>query len=382
MNKLETRTIHAGSHRPGIEAALVTPIFQTATYEYAGQGYHDVGYIRLSNSPNHELLARRIASLEHAEAALVTGSGMAAISTTLLSLLSRGDHLLVQDCLYGGTTGLLNDELSRLGITHMAIDVQDPSTWDPAFTQRTKAIYVETLTNPLLQLADLEAVVEFARSHRILSVIDNTFASPINFLPIDHGFDIVLEACTKYINGHDDLAAGCVAGSAEMIRKVKLTLDHLGGILDPHGCFLLERGIKTLALRVKYQNEAALRIAEFLSKHPAIRRVNYPGLPDHPQHARAVHLLDGFGGTMSFELAAGVDAAERFLRALTIPIIAPSLGGIHSLLIRPAAVTHSNLSREQLSRMGISDSLVRLSVGLEATEDLIEDIRRALDSLA
>lgn len=382
MKQLQTRAIHAGREQPRIEGAVITPIFQSSIYEYHGENYHDVGYLRLSNTPNHRVLARRIADLEGAEAALVTGSGMAAISGILLTLLSAGDHMLVQDCTYGGTGSLLSRELSRLGIGATAIDAQDPASWKQVIMPNTRAIYVETLTNPLVELADLEAVVAFAKAHGLVSIIDNTFASPVLCRPIALGFDIVLESCTKYMNGHNDLSAGSIAGSAQRVGHVKRTLDHLGGHLDAHGCFLLERGLKTLGLRVAHQAVSALRIAEFLAQHPVVATVNYPGLASHPQHERARQLLGGFGGMMSFELTGGLPAADSLLASLTIPVHAPSLGGAESLIVRPAAAVHSGLTREQRARSGISESLVRFSVGLEGTDDLIADLARALDLAA
>ncbi len=380
MKDIQTKTLHAGSLRPRVRGAIVTPVFQSSTFEYHGEDYHDVGYLRLSNSPNHLVLGERVAALEAAEAALVTGSGMAAISATLLTHLSSGDHLLVQDCLYGGTSGFLNNELRRFGIEYSVIDAQAPGSWDSMLRPTTRAVYVETLTNPLVQMADLEAVVAFARDHGLVSIVDNTFASPVNFRPAALGFDLVVESCTKYMSGHNDLVAGCVAASAERVRRVKLTLDHLGGTLDPHGCFLLERGLKTLALRVRHQSQSAERIAAALAAHPAVTVVNYPGLPSHPQHARARRLLDGFGGMMSFELRGGMEAADRFLERVEYPAVAASLGGAESLVVRPAAAVHSGLSPQERAETGITDGLIRLSVGLEATEDLLGDIRAALDA--
>jgi cystathionine beta-lyase/cystathionine gamma-synthase len=381
MKEIQTKSLHAGSHRPRIEGAVVTPVFQSSTFEYHGEDYHDVGYLRLSNSPNHKVLGRRIAALEQSESALVTGSGMAAISCTLLSILSSGDNMLVQDCLYGGTSGLFDNEFRRLAIDYTVIDVQDPSSWESCLKDKTRVIYVETLTNPLVQVADLEAVAAFARDHGLVSIIDNTFASPVNCRPITLGFDLVLESCTKYMSGHSDLIAGCVAGSEERIRQVKLTLDHLGGSLDPHGCFLLERGLKTLGLRVRFQSQSAAIIASALSEHPAIESINYPGLPAHPQHERAARLLDGFGGMMSYELQGGMESAEAFLANVELPAVAASLGGAESLIVRPAAAVHSGLTPEERAKTGITDGLIRMSVGLEDTDDLLADLLAALDKL-
>ncbi|MCG8469683.1 MAG: PLP-dependent aspartate aminotransferase family protein, partial [Gemmatimonadetes bacterium] len=246
-----TKAIHAGGAQPRPEGAVVTPIYQTANYEYNGEDYHDVGYIRLSTTPNHRVLSERIAALESTEDALVLASGMAAISGALLTVLSAGDHILVQDTLYGGTAGFVAHDLPRFHIANSVIDPQDPATWAEAVSADTRAIYVETMTNPLVQVADLEAVVAFAREHDLVSMIDNTFASPINFRPAEIGFDLVFESCTKYMNGHSDIVAGSVAGPAEWVRRIKVMHDHLGGARDPHAAFLLERGLKTLDVRVR-----------------------------------------------------------------------------------------------------------------------------------
>jgi cystathionine beta-lyase/cystathionine gamma-synthase len=235
------------------------------------------------------------------------------------------------------------------------------------------------MTNPTLQIADHKAVVEFAKAHGLISLIDNTFASPINFRPLELGFDLSLHSCTKYLNGHNDIVAGAVIGRADLIERITHKLNHLGGTLDPHACFLLHRGMKTLAVRMKFQNESALKIAQFLVKHPAIAKVNYPGLESHPRHQRARELFDGFSGMLSFEIKGGVAAAERFLKNTTLPVIAPSLGGIETLLTRPATTSHVGMAPQDRQRLGISDSLIRVSVGLEAREDLVEDFTRALE---
>ena len=376
---LETKLIHAGEPEPLINGAVSMPIFQSSTYQYTGEtSYDDLRYIRLNNTPNHVALHQKLAALENAEAALVTASGMAVISTTLLTILSSGDHFLAQECLYGGTHDFITRDLVALGISFDFIDGDDPDSWKEQLRPNTKAIYVETMTNPLLQVADLKAVVEFARAHSLLSLIDNTFASPVNFRPPEWGFDLSLHSCTKYLNGHSDIVAGAVIGRADLIEKITHKLNHLGGSLDPHACFLLHRGLKTLAVRVKYQNESALKIARFLEKHPAVQNVNYPGLETHPRHQRARDLFDGFSGMLSFELKGGVQAAERFMQNTTLPIIAPSLGGVEMLITRPATTSHSGMSPEDRQALGISDSLIRLSVGIEATEDIIEDFDQAL----
>ena len=380
--RLETKLIHSGEPQPRIGGSVVMPIFQTAMFEYAGEETYDaVRYIRLNNTPNHLVLHRKLAELESAEAALVTASGMAAISTALLTVLEAGDHLLAQDCLYGGCHTLLSEDFAKFGLSFDFIDGDDPASWERKLRPNTRAIYVEAMSNPTLQVSDLKAAVEFARAHGLVSLIDNTFASPVNFRPVEHGFDLSLHSATKYLNGHSDIVGGACIGRADLIEKITHKLNHLGGAMDPHAAFLLHRGIKTLALRVGYQNQSALEIARFLEAHSAVQRVNYPGLESHPRHKRARELFSGFSGMFSFELKGGVDAAEKFMSNTTIPLIAPSLGGIETLMTRPATTSHSGVSRDDRLRIGITDGLIRVSIGIEATEDLIEDFERALRSV-
>ncbi len=375
----DTKLIHSGEPHPRIGQAVTMPIFQSSTFEHDSEThYHDIKYARLSNTPNHKVLGEKIAALENGESALVTSSGMSAISATLLAFLKSGDHVLVQNCLYGGTHSLLTQDLLDLGIKSDFIDANDPKSWATKLKPETKMIYVETMSNPLLEIPDFNSVVDFARTKKIKSVIDNTFASPLNFRPLEMGFDLSIHSATKYLNGHSDIVAGAVIGKKEDITSVTHKLDHLGGSLDPHACFLLQRGIKTLAVRVRYQNESALQIAQYLSKHPGILRVNYPGLDTHPQHSRAKEFFAGFSGMMSFRLKGGLAAANSLIEKLSIPIHAPSLGGVESLITRPAFSSHGGASAEQRNKMGITDDLIRLSVGLESTEDLIKDFENAI----
>ena len=377
---IETKLIHAGEPEPRINGSVSMPIFQSSTYEYTGtSGYNNLKYIRLNNTPNHVTLHEKLSALENAEDALVTASGMAVISTIILTILSPGDHFLAQECLYGGTFDFITKDLSTMNITVDFIDGDDPESWEQKLRPTTKMIYVETMSNPLLQIADLEAVSRFSKEHTIVSVIDNTFASPVNFRPPEWGFDLSLHSCTKYLNGHSDIVAGAVIGLKGLIEKITHKLNHLGGSLDPHACFLLYRGLKTLAVRVRYQNESALKVAKFLEKHPAVKQVNYPGLESHPNHDRALKLFDGFGGMLSFEIDGDAAMADRFMQHTTIPVCAPSLGGVETLITRPVTTSHSGLSPEEQRALGISDRLIRLSVGIEATDDLIEDLDQALN---
>jgi len=376
---IDTKLIHAGEPEPRIGGAVSIPIFQSAMYETGGEGnYHDIQYIRLNNTPNHLAIHEKFASLENAEAALVTSSGMAAITTSLMTFLSAGDHLLIQDTLYGGTHTFVNHNIENWGVAYDFINGHDPVSWEAKLKPETKIIYVETMTNPLLQVADLKAVVDFAQEHNLISIIDNTFASPINFRPPEWGFDLSCHSCTKYMNGHSDIVAGAVTGSAEHMEQITHKLNHFGGTLDPHACYLLHRGVKTLALRMARHNESALKIAEFLQEHPAVDRLNYPGLPDHPDYERAKELFDGFSGMLSFELKGGLEAAKQFMERVELPIAAPSLGGIETLVTRPATTSHSGMSPEERKAVGITDSLVRLSVGIEDVGDLIADFDQAL----
>jgi cystathionine beta-lyase/cystathionine gamma-synthase len=380
---LETKAVHAGVPSPRPGGAVIMPIFQSAMFEYAGEGsYHDLKYIRLNNTPTQTALHGKLAALENGEAAVAMSSGMAAISTTLLTVLAPGDHLLAQDCLYGGTHDLLTTELTQLGIHTDFIDADVPSSWPRLRRANTRAIYVETISNPLMRVPDLEKVVQFARSHGLVSLIDNTFATPVNFRPLDHGFDLVLHSCTKYLNGHSDIVAGAVIGSASWIERITHRLNHLGGSLDPHACFLLDRGLKTLVLRVRHQCAGALAISRGLENHPMVEKVNYPGLASHPQHARARRLLEGVSGMLSFELKGGAAAADRFMSLTTLPILAPSLGGPETLLTRPALTSHAGMQLDDRLKVGITDGLIRMSVGLEACDEILEDLVQALEAMS
>ncbi len=377
--RIETKLIHAGEPHPRIGGAVALPIFQSSTFEYGEEIiYEGIKYIRMSNTPNHLAVQEKIAALENAEAASISASGMASISATFLALLKPGDHLLAQNCLYGAAYTFITHDLRELGISVDFVDANDPATWAAKLKPNTKLFYLESLSNPLLEIPDLAAAAAFARKHGIKSVIDNTFASPLNFRPLDLGFDLSIHSCTKYLNGHSDLLAGAVVGSRADIEPIAHKLVYLGGCLDPHACFLLHRGMKTLAVRLRFQNESTLQIARALERHPQISQVIYPGLESHPQHARAKELFQGSGGVLSFRPRGGVVAAEKLVRAVTIPIHAPSLGGVESLITRPAVTTHAKVSPAERARIGITDDLIRLSVGLESPEDLITDLSRAL----
>lgn len=370
----DTLAIHGGfPAKTG--GALVTPIFQSSTYEYAENAdpSHSVRYLRYSNTPNHDGLAAKLAALEGAESALVTGSGMAAISTALLSTLRAGDHVLVQDSLYGGTFGLVTAHLSRLGIEHTFIDPSRPGSWEAQRRPGTRAVYVEALSNPLVRVPALREIVGFARSHGLVSMIDATFTTPLHLMPISLGFDIVLHSATKYLGGHSDLCAGVVAGSRGRVAAAMGTMRAFGGSLDANSCFLLDRGLKTLHVRMPRHAENASALASWLAGHPRVARVHHPSLMDLGPLGEP---YAGFGGMLSFELAGG--DAMRFLRAVRVAAHAASLGGTETLVVSPARTSHASLTTAQRAAAGVADGLIRVSVGLEHIDDLREDFDRAI----
>jgi cystathionine beta-lyase/cystathionine gamma-synthase len=377
--RMDTLAVHGGERRPGPEGSLVFPIYQGTVYTVEpGTDYHDIKYIRLNSTPSQVYLQDKLAVLEGAQSALATASGMAALTTVLHTVLRSGDHVLASDCLYGGSFDFLTQNAEALGWSYTFVDPQRPDTWAAACRPNTRMFLVETITNPMIRVARLADVARFAQHQGLTSVIDNTFASPVNFRPLSIGFDLVFHSATKYLNGHSDLVAGAVAGSAELVDRVRHTLNLYGGSLDPHAGFLLARGLKTLGLRVRAQNDNALTLARFLAEHPKVAQVNYPGLPGHPDHAHAKELLSGFGGMFSMRLTGGVDAAHALVDALRIPYNAPSLGGVESLITRPAITSHAGMAAQDRERVGITDDLLRVSTGIEDIADLIEDFEAAL----
>jgi cystathionine gamma-synthase/cystathionine gamma-lyase/cystathionine beta-lyase len=378
----ETLAVHGGERRPGPEGSIVFPIYQGTVYSVpAGTSYHDIKYHRLSTTPSQAYLHEKLAALEGGEASVATSSGMAAITTALLSVLRNGDHLLASDVLYGGTHDFITHHAADLGWRYTLVDTTRPETWAAAVTPQTKLFLCETITNPLMRVARLRELVAFAREHALVTVIDNTFATPVNFRPLAVGFDLVCHSATKYLNGHSDLVAGCVVGSAERIHRVRKTLNHFGGALDPGAGYLLSRGLKTLALRVAAQNANATALADALSEHPLIQNVNYAGLSSHPDHAHAAELLAGFGGMLSVRLRGGAPAAAHLLESLQIPFVAPSLGGVETLITLPARTSHAGMSREDRARIGVTDDLLRISCGIENSSDLVDDFARALEAV-
>ena len=373
---LETSLVHAGAPQPRIEGAVSSPIFCSANFESKGESsYQDLGYLRLSKSPNHLELHQKLCAIENGEAALVTASGMAAISAGLMCQLQPGDHILVQEGLYGGTFTFLTEDLNKWGVGYDFVDGSEPETWEAHLKPTTKLFYLEAISNPLTRVPALKDAVEFCQRHNLVSMVDSTFATPINFQPLSLGFDLVVHSATKYLNGHSDVLAGAIIGSEELVHKTLHLQTHLGATLDPHACFLLNRGLKTLSLRVKQQNLNASALAAALESHGGVDRVNYPGLKSHPDHARAQSLFRGHGGMLSFETSRDVDS---FLGRLTIPIVAPSLGGVETLVTRPAHTSHAGMTAAERAKIGIADNLIRVSVGIEDPNELINDFLEAL----
>ncbi|HEU5068865.1 MAG TPA: aminotransferase class I/II-fold pyridoxal phosphate-dependent enzyme [Verrucomicrobiae bacterium] len=369
-----TRCIHAGTHRDTVTGGACSPVFTSTAYAFPNPANENI-YPRYFNTPNQEVINRKLAALEGGEAAVVFGSGMAAIATLLLAHLQPGDHAIFQSDLYGGTMQFVTRELQRLGV--QLSWGANAAEFAASVRPETRLVYVESPSNPLLHCVDLEAIGRLGRSRGILTVVDNTFATPINQNPLALGIDVVVHSATKYLNGHSDLNAGVVVASAGIVQRVKASAVNFGGMLDAFACAQLERGLKTLAVRVQRHNENALALARFLEAHPAVARVNYPGLPAHPDHTLAARQMRGFGGMLSFELhdAGRVDA---LLERLKLFLPALSLGGVESLICVPSRTSHRTLSPAERSRAGISDGLVRASVGIEDTADLIADFAQAL----
>lgn len=378
---LATLAVHGGlGHTSSFHGAVTTPVFQTSTYRHAPDAdgcYDAVRYSRLSNGPNHVVLHDKLALMTGHEAALVCASGMAAIAGTLLGLVRPGERIFFQRGLYGGTQLLHDQDLPRLGIACDLATTDDVARWRDAILPGTRAIYVEAIANPLTTVIDLAAVVALAHEIGALAIIDATFASPVNLRPAELGFDVEVHSATKYLNGHSDVIAGVVAGHEPLVRKVRVTQNHLGGSLDPHACFLLERGLKTLTLRVHQQNATALGLARFLAAHPHVHAVHYPGLdPEGRVPSSVRERFHGFGGVLSFTTEPR--RAQALLTRLALATPAPSLGGPETLVTIPATTSHSGVPREARLAMGIEDGLVRVACGLEALDDIIADFAQAL----
>jgi methionine-gamma-lyase len=380
-----TLAIHAGEEKHGVGGPVTTPIQQTSNFTFSStaemkrwaEGKSSAYIYTRYGNPTLTVAETKLAALEGAEEAVVAASGMAAISSGLLSVLRSGDELIATRQLYGGSYRLMRDIFPRFGITVRHVE-SDLAGIESLVNPRTKALYVETPTNPTLRLVDLRKAVAFARRHKLVSLIDNTFASPALQKPVELGFDIVLHSATKYLSGHSDIIAGAAAGSHRWIAEVRRQIIYLGGSMDPLAAYLLIRGLKTLEIRVQRHCENALAVAKFLEKHPKVSRVYYPGLASHPDHRLARKQMRGFGGMLAFDAKGGLAAARRFCDRVRIFLLAASLGGVESLVVLPIYTSHYKMSAAELRGAGVEPGTVRVSVGLEDPQDLIEDLRQAL----
>jgi cystathionine beta-lyase/cystathionine gamma-synthase len=373
-----TLAIHGGRSHAAPGDAVVQPLVQSVNHVQPVGTPDGVLYTRYANTPNATTLQRRLALLEGAEASLVLSSGMGATACTMRALLRPGDHLITSAWIYGGTRKLFDHELPAMGVRVTTVDPTATRGWRQAITRETRVIFVESPVNPTTRVLDLRPLAALARETGVALVVDSTFASPVNFRPLEHGADVVIQSATKYLNGHHDILAGVVSGSESVVDEVRQKMMVWGQTPDPFALWLLERGLKTLDVRVTRQNASAQRIAEWATQHPAIARVHYPGLPSHPDHALARDVLDGFGGMLAIELAGGGDATAPMLARLRLITHAPSLGGVDSLVSEPRYTSHAAMTPDARAAIGIPDGFLRFSIGLEDADDLIDDLAQAL----
>jgi cystathionine gamma-synthase len=393
-DNISTQAVHAGEDKVKPYHSLVMPIVQTSTYAFEDtaaliehmQRKEDklpperVEYGRYGN-PTQRVVERKLAALDGGEDALLYASGMCAITSTMLTLLSAGDHVVFTDDCYRRTREFCLVYLKRYGIEATMVPMGDYAALETAIRDNTRMIFSETPTNPYMRILDLEQVVAIARHHGVTVFLDSTFATPCNLRPLEFGVDLVTHSVTKYLGGHNDLLGGVVTGSAEIIARLKEVQGVLGGVPDPHNAYLLLRGLKTLAVRVARQNENGMKVARFLESHPKIRCVHYPGLPSHPDHELAARQMAGFGGVVSFEPEADLEKTSAFIDAVRIPYIGPSLGGVESIIEQPALMSHFTLDKKERLEIGIKDELVRYALGIEDADDLIADLEQALEKI-
>ena len=375
---INTICVHTGEVKDEQFRGAVSPMYMSTSYAFDGVDVKR--YPRYFNTPNQEMLCKKIAALEHTEDGLIFSSGMAAISAAMFAFLKTGDHVIIQQVIYGGTFNLIVSEFEKYGIEYSFTESDNASDFKSLVKENTKILYIETPSNPLLGITDLDAIASLAKDKGVLTMIDNTFASPINQNPADFGIDIILHSATKYMGGHSDISAGAIAASKEHIAQIWKTAINFGGNLSDQTVWLLERSLKTLNLRVKEQTKNAQKMAEYLENNKNINRVYYPGLKSHPQYELAKKQMKGFGAMMSFELMEGIDAMD-FQNALKLIKPSLSLAGLESTTVSPAQTTHALLSAEERLERGIKDGLIRFSVGIEESKDLIEDIDQAIKSL-
>jgi cystathionine gamma-synthase len=387
--RMATRAVHAAEPRKKYADSITTPIVQTSTFtfdnsqaiiDFTKNGKEHFEYGRYGN-PTAKIAEGRLADLEGAEDCLVFSSGMSAITTTILSLVKSGDHIVITDDSYKKTLEFCRSYLKQFGVACTIVPFGNYEVLDKAIQKNTRFIFSESPTNPYLNIFDLVKIKKIAQKHGVLTLIDSTFSTPYNQRPLEFGMDIVLQSCTKYLAGHNDILAGAVMGRKELIDKVRDLHKSMGGTLDPHCSYLLVRGLKTFPLRVQYQNESALRIATFLEAHPKIKRVYYPFLPSHPHYEIAIEQMKGGSGVVTFEIKGNLPKAKTFMDSLKLCFIGPSLGGVETLITHPALVSYYDYSKKERQALGISDTLFRLAVGLEDTEDLMDDITQALEKI-
>ncbi len=383
---LSTRAVHAGEPRTKYADSLTTPIIQTSTFtfknskaieDYTKKGKEHFEYGRYGN-PTAKIAEARLADLEGAEDCVVFSSGMSAITTTILSLVQSGDHIVITDDSYKKTLEFCRSYLKQFAIECTIVPFGDYTAFEKAIKKNTRFIFSESPTNPYLNIFDLVKIKKIADKHNVLTLIDSTFATPYNQRPIEFGMDVVLQSCTKYLAGHNDILAGAMLGKKELVEKVRDLHKSMGGTIDPHCCYLLLRGLKTFPLRVQKQNESALKVAEFLEGHPRIKKVYYPFLKSHPHYKVATKQMAGGGGVVTFEIKGNLNSSKRFLDALKLCYIGPSLGGVETLITHPALVSYYDYTRQKRYKLGIIDTLFRLAVGIEDVEDIIADLERAL----
>ncbi len=371
-----TVCVHTGTQLDSTTRGVNTPVHTSSAFGYRGP----LGnlYPRYYNTPNQLAVVEKLCALEGTEEGLLFSSGMAAISAILFGLLKQGDHLVLSKEIYGGTYHFVTTELDRFGISYTFTDTTEPASFAAAIQENTRLLYIETPSNPLLKLTDIAGVAKLAKEKGLITAIDNTFASPINQIPVALGIDLVMHSGTKYLGGHSDLCFGAVVGSTDLMKQIRAHAINLGGSLNAETCALIERSMKTLALRVERQTQNAQQVAEWLEKEAGVKKVNYPGLASHPQHALAREQMKGFGAMLSFELEGDAASTESFLDRLKMIIPALSLGGVETLICASAKTSHVKMSPQERAAAGISDTLLRLSVGIEAAEDIIADIRQAM----
>lgn len=375
---INTVCTHVGEIKDEQFQGAVSPLFMASSYAY--ENVDIKRYPRYFNTPNQEALGKKIAALEKSEAGMIFGSGMAAVSTTLLAFLNKGDHVVVQKTIYGGAYNFIVEEFPKYGIEFSFTEGFEEADFLSEIKENTKVIYVETPSNPLMLITDLEMISRLAKERGLVSMIDNTFASPINQTPADFGIDIMIHSATKYMGGHSDICAGAVAASEEHILKIWNVGKNLGGSLSDYTVWLLERSMKTMALRVKAQNKNAKKLAKWLNKHPLVATVYYPGLKSHPNHTLAKKQMRGYTGMLSFELGANIDANE-FMQSLNLIKQSMSLAGVESTVLSPTKTSHALLTPEARAKQGIADGLIRFSVGIEETKDLINDLEMAFEAV-